>query len=129
MDVLMENSVSMQGQDKINCDPIFVLGIMPRSGTNFFYNLLCLHAHCEGVCIREMPEDSLLYNADILARYINNVSSFWCRHGLRGKDDPVRQQTNLELKDKLFESLGHGLLDYLNHINHYDGVKIGRAHV
>ncbi|MEM9450862.1 MAG: sulfotransferase [Cyanobacteria bacterium P01_E01_bin.6] len=123
MDVLMENNVSMHEPKQINCNPIFILGVMPRSGTNFVYNLLCLHAHCEGVGVRDMPEDSLLYNADLLARYVSNVSSFWCRHGLRGKDDPTRQKNNLELKDKLFESLGSGLLEYLNHLNHNIGAK------
>jgi protein-tyrosine sulfotransferase len=123
MDVLMESSTSTEAPKSINCNPIFILGVMPRSGTNFVYNLLCLHAHCEGVGIRDMPEDSLLYNADLLARYVNNVSSFWCRHGLRGKDDPVRQQSNIDLKENLFRSLGAGLTSYLDHLNQNNGKK------
>lgn len=123
MDVLMEGSTSTQEQQSINCNPIFILGVMPRSGTNFVYNLLCLHAHCEGVGVRDMPEDSLLYNADLLARYVSNVSSFWCRHGLRGKDDPDRQKSNLALKEELFGSLGSGLLSYLNHLNEKTGER------
>ncbi len=123
MDVLMENMVSQNQKSQINCDPIFILGIMPRSGTNFIYNLLCLHSHCEGVGIRDMPEDTLLYNADLLNRYVSNVSSFWCRHGLRGKDDLERQQNNLDLKEMLFSSLGSGLMTYLERLNHFHGVK------
>ncbi|MEB3212602.1 MAG: sulfotransferase [Leptolyngbyaceae bacterium] len=123
MNVLTENDIPMCEQEPINCNPIFILGVMPRSGTNFLYNLLCLHTHCEGVGIRDMPEDSLLYNADLLARYVSNVSSFWNRHGLRGKDDPERQQYNLELGETLFKSLGKGLLSYLDHLNQNSGKK------
>ncbi len=123
MDAVAEHTDSNQNAITDCLDPIFVLGIMPRCGTNFFYNLLCLHPHCYGVSLRDMPEDTLLFNADLLRRYTNTVSSFWSRHGLRGKDDPVRQQHNQELTNTLFESLGEGLLSYLSRLNPDAGRK------
>lgn len=99
------------------CAPIFIQGITPRSGTNFLYNVLSLHPDCHGITIRDMPEDHLLANANLLKRYASNAASFWSRHGRRGKGDIVRQQLNLEMKGKLLASLGKGLLDYLYNMN------------
>ncbi|MEB3359470.1 MAG: sulfotransferase [Synechococcales bacterium] len=123
MDLLMDKQATSTALNQLCTDPIFILGIMPRCGTNFLYNLLCLHPHCNGVGIRDMPEDHLLLNANLLERYANNVASFWSRHGLRGENDPARQRYNQELQSKLFASLGEGLLAYLNHLNPDSGVK------
>lgn len=107
----------------ICCDPIFILGIMTRSGTNFFYNLLCLHPQCCGISTRTMPEDQLLSNSNLLLRYANNVVSYWNKHGRRGKNEPDLEQMNHELQSKLFASMGEGLLTYLNSLNPQVGQK------
>ncbi|MGF1496341.1 MAG: sulfotransferase [Elainellaceae cyanobacterium] len=123
MDLLVDKQATPTGPNQLCADPIFILGIMPRCGTNFLYNLLSLHPHCHGVGMRDMPEDHLLLNANLLERYANNVASFWSRHGLRGKDEPDRQRYNQELRDQLFACLGEGLVAYLNHLNPDPGVK------
>ena len=46
--------------------PIFILGIMPRSGTHFLANLLCLHPDCTKSAL---PEDLLVSESALLRRY------------------------------------------------------------
>lgn len=123
MDVSVEQKPVSSNPTVVCCDPIFIHGIMTRSGTNFLYNLLSLHPDCAGVTTRDMPEDQLLSNSNLLERYANNVASFWSNHGRRGKDDRLRQQINSDLQTKLFESLGQGLVTYLNALNPDDGHK------
>ena len=55
-------------------EPIFILGITGRSGTNFLRNLLCLHPECAPVTL---PEDHLLAHGQMLVRYAAAVRSHW----------------------------------------------------
>ena len=56
-------------------DPVFIVGIGPRSGTNYLQDLLVLHPDC--VAGATIPEDFLLWGADVLLRYVQSVSSNW----------------------------------------------------
>lgn len=82
-------------------DPIFILGILPRSGTNFLYDLLCLHPDCDASA--PIPEDYLVSRANLLIDYINSVSWNW------RIDWEVEDQ-----KDILFHYIGKGLTAFLN---------------
>lgn len=93
-------------------EPIFIQGISPRSGTNFFYKLLDLHPHCKGVIGNEMPEDYLLFNARLLIRYVDIVNNFWNQYWqyTHWRFEPRKRE---ELKHELCKSLGDGLISYL----------------
>lgn len=55
--------------------PIFILGIFPRSGTNFLYNLLQLHPACGEAS--PIWEDYFLRHIDELLKYTKSVSHHW----------------------------------------------------
>jgi hypothetical protein len=84
--------------------PIFILGIMHRSGTNFLHDLLCLHPDCvDGGLIKE---DFLVAYSHMLVKYAKSVSSRWNpRWQVSEKIGPP---------DILVQFLGDGLLRYLN---------------
>jgi len=85
-------------------DPIFILGIMYRSGTNFLHDLICLHPDCvDGGIIKE---DFLLYYTNLIVEYVNSVYSRW---------NP-RWQVNEKIgsPDVLVKFIGDSLLHYLN---------------
>lgn len=74
--------------------PIFIMGIMPRSGTVWLRHLLMLHPRCAGT---SPWEDWLVPNAHLLQHYVDAVYAHWEPRG------EVR-------KEWLYESLGSGLL-------------------
>ena len=81
--------------------PIFILGIMPRCGTNFLSNLLLLHPDC--VPPENVWEDFAVAHADLLMRYSDRVVRNW---------DPkwgVTEQT----RDEFNASLGSGISSFL----------------
>ena len=84
--------------------PIFIAGILPRSGTNFLYQLLSLHPDCQvgGV----IWEDFLLAHADLLVRYAETVHERWdLTWAVQDRiGQPVRA---------LCRSLGKGLISFL----------------
>ena len=80
---------------------VFVLGIMPRSGTHFLMNLLCLHPECAQSA---MPEDGLVARSNILMKYIAENYRQWELEG----DLP-----QIEADKLLVEGLGRGLLTFL----------------
>jgi len=55
--------------------PIFILGVMQRSGTNFINNLLLAHPDCGYPGI--VWEDFFLAHADLLKQYSERVKSHW----------------------------------------------------
>ena len=81
--------------------PIFILGITGRCGTNYLHDLLRLHPDCT---VR-LPiwEDSLLYFADPLTQYVNDVCAYWRGAWKIGPEEEAR----------LWKSLGDGLQSYL----------------
>jgi hypothetical protein len=84
-------------------EPVFILGIAPRSGTNHLEDLLCQHPDC-GPSV-PLRESNLLSQAQPLLDYVNAVADVWkgkTRWGLRPEHRAV-----------LAASLGAGLKDFL----------------
>lgn len=98
----MKNEISSAPVPACRTDPIFILGIVKRSGTNFLYNLLLLHPDC--CAPAPIWEDYLVHYADLLVPYTNTLFSRWNRDS-RGID--------ARLEDLLFESMGNGILSLL----------------
>lgn len=84
--------------------PIFILGIMHRSGTNFLHDLICLHPDCvDGGLIKE---DFLITYSHLLVEYAKSVYSRWNpRWQVSEKIGPP---------DILVKCLGDGLMRYLS---------------
>src|SRR5271157_117596 len=84
--------------------PIFIAGILPRSGTNFLYQLLSLHPDCQ--VARVIWEDFLLAHADLIVRYAETVQQHWGRTWAVQKrlGQPVRA---------LCRCVGKGLISFL----------------
>lgn len=82
-------------------DAVFVLGIMPRSGTNYLHQLLTLHPGC--VARERIPEDRLLIPADHLRAYAARVARGW-RDSWSVPDEEGRL---------LLSAIGDGLLGFL----------------
>ena len=59
--------------------PIFILGMMRRSGTNYLSDLLLQHPDC--VSAAPVHEDHLVQRAGHLRRYVDAVSGSWTRPG------------------------------------------------
>ena len=86
-----------------HADPIFILGVMPRSGTNYLWDLICSHPDCAPA--REpIHEDLFLQHAHLLEAYIGVVQRAW---------DPAWGAFADDLPAKLWASLGDGLISFL----------------
>lgn len=83
---------------------IFVLGITPRSGTNFLYNLLSLHPDCR--VPEPIWEDYLLEPSHLLLQYTRAVCRWW-----EGADPPWGVDRSFE--SLLCQYLGGGLISFL----------------
>lgn len=84
--------------------PAFVLGIAPRSGTNYLYRLLSRHPRCAAP--GPIWEDSLVQNAGFLSAYAARVVSSW---------DPRWGATEVVGgADTLLADLGTGLVRFLH---------------
>ncbi len=81
--------------------PIFLLGILPRCGTNYLLDLLRVHPDCRAP--EPVWEDFFLYHADRLREYVDAVYDHWTPGW--GVDDTLR--------DRLFEQLGGGMIAFL----------------
>lgn len=92
------SSVSTGAADR---DPIFILGIAERSGTNFLLNLLLLHPDCGAP--DPIWEDYLVHYADLLALYADSVFKRWKR--IAGVETC--------LVDSLYQALGNGIVSSL----------------
>ena len=84
-------------------DPIFLLGVMPRSGTNFLWDLLLLHPHC-AAARSPIREDLFLEHVDLLLAYTSAVRRSW---------DPAWGTFPDDLSDRFHEALGDGLISFL----------------
>jgi protein-tyrosine sulfotransferase len=84
-------------------DPIFILGILPRSGTNYLWDLLCLHPAC-APARSPVREDLFLENSDHLVDFVGAVQAAW---------DPRWGQFPDDLGEQLHHALGEGLLSFL----------------
>jgi Sulfotransferase family len=84
-------------------DPIFLLGVSPRSGTNFLWDLLLLHPRC-AAARSPIREDLLLEHVDLLLAYTSAVRRSW---------DPAWGTFPEDLLDRFHEALGDGLISFL----------------
>ncbi|MBN1315742.1 MAG: sulfotransferase [Anaerolineales bacterium] len=82
--------------------PIFILGILGRSGTNYLSHLLDLHPDCE--LLTALPEDWLLAESHHLASFIRAVHRNWAGHQDWGLDP--------DLDRALYRGIGQGLLSF-----------------
>lgn len=82
--------------------PIFIRGILPRSGTNFLHDTLLLHPDC-APARAPVWEDHALIGARLLKRYVNEVVRSW--HDAAGHRG--------ELEAQLSRSLGEGITGFL----------------
>ena len=89
--------------DIAKVDPIFILGIMPRSGTNYLRELICLHPAC-APSRTPISEDFFLEPSDLLLGYTWQVRKRW---------DPMWGVFDDELMQLFTASLGEGLISFL----------------
>lgn len=83
--------------------PIFIHGILPRSGTNFLWDLLLLHPDCARA--REpVNEDLFLDHAGPLLAFVHDVRGSW---------DPMWGGFPPGITDQLCAALGEGLVSFL----------------
>jgi hypothetical protein len=81
--------------------PIHILGILPRSGTNFLSDLLCLHPDCAAPS--PIYEDYFLAYADRLQDYVSRTARHWSSNS---SETP-------RLKRDMLAHLGAGLTSFL----------------
>ena len=62
--------------DLQRADPIFIHGLLPRSGTNFLCDLLLLHPDC-APAIEPVHEDLFLEHSDHLVAFARSVRAAW----------------------------------------------------
>jgi len=112
--VLNNTQRELMSQFGLDNPPIFILVILPRSGTNFLYNLLALHPDC--LASASVPEDHLVHCADWLEKYANSTALSW-----RPSGGDQRQ------KEILFQCLGNGLVSFLNSQVDHKSLSKGRV--
>ncbi len=84
-------------------DPIFIHGVLPRSGTNFLWDLLLLHPDCSRA--RDpVKEDLFLEHSGHLAAFVEAVRSAW---------DPNWGTFSADLLERLHAGVGEGLVSFL----------------
>ena len=86
--------------------PIFILGILGRSGTNFLSRLLDLHPDCN--LVTDIPEDWLLAESHHLDAFTGAVARRW-----RSRSD---WKVEPEMEQRLRQHLGRGLGQFLGEV-------------
>jgi len=89
--------------DMEQADPIFIHGILPRSGTNFLWDLLLLHPDC-APAVDPVREDLFLDRSEHLVAFAEAVRGAW---------DPRWGEVGPELVRRLDAAIGEGLLSFL----------------
>jgi protein-tyrosine sulfotransferase len=84
-------------------NPIFIHGILPRSGTNYLWDLLLLHPDCARA-VEPVREDLFLDHSDHLVRFVEDVQRAW---------DPRWGEFSAGLTSRLLAALGEGLMSFL----------------
>lgn len=82
--------------------PIFILGMLPRSGTNHLWDLLGLHPDVE--LSTPVYEDQLVRFSSHLVHYVDDVTRHWSREW----------NVPAEAGDGLLGALGEGILGWLS---------------
>lgn len=84
--------------------PIFILGILQRSGTNYLNNLLLLHPDVQSPGL--VWEDFFLAHSDLLVQYRESVERRW--------QPQWANDINTELQPQaLLRYIGNGLIDFM----------------
>jgi hypothetical protein len=83
---------------------VFILGIMPRSGTHFLANLLCQHPDCKKSVL---AEDGLVASSSLLTRYADFNDREWEKDGAPAANNA---------QELLLKSIGDGLLTFLQNL-------------
>lgn len=97
-------SIRKTPPDGPNPDPILILGISERCGTNFLFHLLCLHPDCDSG--GPLWENYLTLHFEHLVRYAERVYAEW--------NPNWRVPETLGPADTLLADIGQGLTRYLN---------------
>jgi len=84
-------------------DPIFIHGILPRSGTNFLCDLLLLHPDCSRGRAPVM-EDLFIDRSDHLVSFAEELRAAW---------DPNWGTFGSDIPERLYAGIGEGLLSFL----------------
>ena len=82
--------------------PIFINGILQRSGTNFLQDLLLLHEDC---CTGGIFEDYLIPSSPLLMRFLTTLTESWNPNWFTEPPEAVRR--------KLGRALGMALLNFV----------------
>jgi protein-tyrosine sulfotransferase len=99
----MVDATAGDAVEGIRGEPIFIHGILPRSGTNFIWDLLLLHPDCSRG--REpVNEDLFLEHSDHLTAFATAVQRAW---------DPAWGTFPADVGDRLCEGIGNGLISFL----------------
>lgn len=91
-------------QKSLSAKPIFIMGIMHRSGTNFLSDLICLHPDCK--TSQTAKEDFLISGSDKLIKYAEGVAKQWNQKWFNTQ--------NTKPADLLLQNIGNGLIDFLS---------------
>jgi hypothetical protein len=84
-------------------DPIFIHGILPRSGTNFLWDLMLLHP--DVAAARDpIREDLFLDHSDSVFSFVSEVRASW---------NPLWGDFPPDVADQLLRSIGDGLVSFL----------------
>jgi protein-tyrosine sulfotransferase len=103
-ELLDQFSHKPDSQTANSTSPIFILGIAPRSGTNYLHDLIRNHPDCDpGSAVLE--EDHLVANAQLLVNYVESVSRWWKK---RWGAEELQAE-----KDSLAEHIGRGMIAFL----------------
>lgn len=86
--------------------PIFILGVMPRSGTNFLHRLICQHPDCGAINTTPVREDYLVHHAAWLTRYLGRLKWQWGHWG-----------ADTDFVKPLSHSVGMGLSSFLGSLS------------
>ena len=89
--------------DGFRADPIFIHGILPRSGTNFLWDLLLIHSDCTRART-PVNEDLFLDHSDDLVAFVSAVRAAW---------DPRWGTFGGDITDRLYSAIGDGLVSFL----------------
>ncbi len=90
--------------------PLLLLGIAPRSGTNYVYNLLRSHSDLRCVTSPEIPEHFIVKYSPLLARYADTLAAAW---GQYWRPAHLRDRGDLTFDERraaILAGLGRGML-------------------
>ncbi len=87
-------------------NPIFIVGITGRSGTNYLSRLLQTHPDCNVSSLN--AEDFIIYGLDDLVKFSDKISNKWKKEWKYPKDT----------QDRLNKSLGDGMSMFLENNTH-----------